>query len=208
MLLRSCSRAVKGSHETEQESAPFRGIDTAQTASLTGSGNVWRPADSWMVVSWPGRTLFWETVGWKRCPGTLGRKMLLKSEWWVLGMPRVCTPPATAPPQTSAIGADCEKLWARSVGSVPPWRQLYSDVPGFKQVFIVVGWTDGQVLSTWLCICTTFLLLHVEWCCIFHFQVYLFSFPRSFYLFQVLLILNLFSLSFSFLCNTSNGAVF
>lgn len=164
--------------------------------------------NSRMVVSWPSRTLFWETIGWKWFPGARQEDVV---EIWVAG-PRDAE--SVHPPSPHPVPDICHwgRLW-KAVRVVLWAACLHGGSfvqmhPGFELVFIIVGWTDGQVLRTWLCICTTFLLFHVERCCIFHFQVYLFSFPRSFYLFQVLLILNLFSPSFSFLCNTYNGAVF
>lgn len=102
-----------------------------------------------MVVSWPGHTLFWETVGWKRFPGTVGRRMLLKSEWRVLGMPRACTTPAPAPapPQTSAMGQIVKSCEHGLVGSVPPWRQLCSNAPrvwtGFHCSWM--NWWSGTI---------------------------------------------------------------
>lgn len=98
---------------------------------------------------------------------------------------------------------DWNKLWTELC------REAFVQIhPWFELVFIIDERTAGQVLSTWLCAHTTISLFRIELCCIFQFQVCLFYSLRLFYLFPVFSTLNGFSSSFSFLCNTYNGAVF
>lgn len=150
MLPRSCSyrfRAVKEIHETEQESAPFRGTDTAQTASLTGSGNVWWPTGelSGSFMAWPYivlRNCWLKTMSWNP-----GQEDVVGV--WVVG-PRDAEsvhPPSHCPATDICHWSRLWKLWARSVGSVPPWRQLCSDVPGVWTGFHCswMNWWSGTI---------------------------------------------------------------